>query len=276
MKIIKKVFRPGLVAALLTGFLLYQNFSIQTQLCHLKLSRLPQGFHGFRVLQLSDLHGRHFGDGSSRLLQEVREAKPHIICITGDLFDEHTELSMLWPLLDGLTAIAPTFYVTGNHEWQVPGLQKLLSSMEALGVHVLANEYTLFERGGDQIVIAGVHDPCGPYDQKSPKELMEEIRRVTGEGTFVLMLAHRNDTLDLWAELEADLVLTGHCHGGVIRLPLVGGVFGSERHFFPEYDAGLFGKGRTVLYVSRGLGYSNVPFRLFNRPQLPLLVLNRK
>lgn len=276
MKFTKKALRLILAAAVLAGFLLYQNFSIQTQSCKAGLTRLPQGFDGFRVLQLSDLHGRRFGDHSCRLLQAAREAQPHIICITGDLFDEHTELSMLWPLLKGLTAIAPTFYVTGNHEWQVPGLQELLSSMEALGVHVLANEYTFFERGGDQIVIAGVHDPCGPYDQKSPKELMEEIRKAAGEGAFVLMLAHRNDSLDLWAELGADLVLTGHCHGGVIRLPLVGGVFGSERRFFPEYDAGLYGKGRTLLYVSRGLGYSNVSFRLFNRPQLPLLVLNRK
>ena len=78
----------------------------------------------------------------------------------------------------------------------------------------------------------------------------------------------------MWADLDVDLVLSGHCHGGVVRLPIVGGVFGTNRELFPSYDAGLYSQGKTNLFVSRGLGYTNVRLRLFNRPHLPLLILH--
>ena len=196
-----------------------------------------------------------------------------LICIDGDFFDEDTDLAMLEPLVSGLVDIAPTFYVTGNHEWQVENLHGILRHLEQLGAIVLENEYHTLERDGQKLVIAGVHDPCGPYDQLQPSELVAQIRAAEGEEVCIIMLAHRNDTLPMWAELQVDLVLTGHCHGGVIRLPLLGGVFGTKRELFPEYDAGLYERGQTQLYVSRGLGYTNTRLRLFNRPHLPILVL---
>ena len=79
--------------------------------------------------------------------------------------------------------------------------------------------------------------------------------------------------MDLESELGVELVLSGHCHGGVVRLPFVGGVFGTRRELFPDYDAGAYRQDGTVLYVSRGLGYTNVHFRLFNRPHVPILLL---
>ena len=87
------------------------------------------------------------------------------------------------------------------------------------------------------------------------------------------MLSHRNDELAMWSELGVQLVLSGHCHGGVVRLPLLGGVFGTRRELFPDYDAGAYRLGGATLYVSRGLGYTNVHFRLFNRPHVPILIL---
>ena len=105
---------------------------------------------------------------------------------------------------------------------------------------------------------------------------MEEIRKQEGD-TFVLMLDHRNDRLPMWEALGADLVLSGHAHGGVIRLPFAGGIFGPGRELFPAYDKGLFvGKAGTTLYVSGGLGYSRFKLRLFNRPHLPILTLKGK
>jgi predicted MPP superfamily phosphohydrolase len=148
--------------------------------------------------------------------------------------------------------------------------------MEAMGIRVLANSYEVFHSEGEKMVIAGVHDPCGPFDQKSPQQLMDEIRQKEGKDSFVLMLAHRNGQLSMWSELGADLVLTGHCHGGVVRLPFVGGIFGPGRELFPEYDSGLYTEGDTNLYVSRGLGYSRVKMRVLNRPHLPILLLKGK
>ena len=268
----KKVLRAVLLLAAAALFFAWQNCSLQTERFAVADAALPKQFDGLRVLELADLHGRRFGAENQRLLRAAAAAKPDLICLDGDIFDEKTDLTMLTPLMKGLTAIAPTYYVTGNHEWQVEGLHDILARIEQCGVTVLENEYTVMTRDGAQIVIAGVHDPCGPYDQKTPSELMREIRAEYPDA-FVLMLAHRNDTLPMWAELAPELVLTGHCHGGVVRLPVVGGVFGTRRDLFPDYDAGLYERDGTKLFVSRGLGYSRVRFRLFNRPQLPILVL---
>lgn len=273
MRTLWRAARALAVLLAVLAFFYWQNFSIQTEEVTIDAPSLPPEFDGLRIVEIADLHGRQFGAENAALLRAVREAAPDLICIDGDLFDENTDLSMLPPLLRGLVSIAPTYYVTGNHEWQVPQRRDIFAHMEQLGVQVLRNEYTLLTRGEASIVIAGVDDPCGPYDRKMPDELVAEIREEVGQDAYILMLAHRNDTLPMWAELGVQLVLTGHCHGGVVRLPLVGGVFGTERTLFPAYDAGLFRMEQTALYVSRGLGYSRVHLRLFNRPHLPLLVL---
>ena len=264
-----------LTALLAAGFLLWGNCSLQTTETALVSPALPPAFDGLRIVELADLHGSVFGRGSRRLLAAVRRAEPDLICIDGDLFDEHTDLAMLPPLLRGLCAIAPVYYVTGNHEWRVPGLRGILAQMRACGVTVLQDDWRVLRRGEDALVLAGTDDPCGPAERKTPAELIADIRAEAGEAAFLLLLAHRNDQLPQWSALGVQAVLAGHCHGGVVRLPFVGGLFGTDRRLFPAWDAGLYRQGETALYVSRGLGYTNVHFRLFNRPEVAVIVLRR-
>lgn len=264
-----------LTALLAAGFLLWGNCSLQTTETALVSPALPPAFDGLRIVELADLHGRVFGRGSRRLLAAVRRAEPDLICIDGDLFDEHTDLAMLPPLLRGLCAIAPVYYVTGNHEWRVPGLRGILAQMRACGVTVLQDDWRVLRRGEDALVLAGTDDPCGPAERKTPAELIADIRAEAGEAAFLLLLAHRNDQLPQWSALGVQAVLAGHCHGGVVRLPFVGGLFGTDRRLFPAWDAGLYRQGETALYVSHGLGYTNVHFRLFNRPEVAVIVLRR-
>ena len=264
-----------LTALLAAGFLLWGNCSLQTTETALVSPALPPAFDGLRIVELADLHGRVFGRGSRRLLAAVRRAEPDLICIDGDLFDEHTDLAMLPPLLRGLCAIAPVYYVTGNHEWRVPGLRGILAQMRTCGVTVLQDDWRVLRRGEDALIVAGTDDPCGPAERKTPAELIADIRAEAGEAAFLLLLAHRNDQLPQWSALGVQAVLAGHCHGGVVRLPFVGGLFGTDRRLFPAWDAGLYRQGETVLYVSRGLGYTNVHFRLFNRPEVAVIVLRR-
>lgn len=264
-----------LTALLAAGFLLWGNCSLQTTETALVSPALPPAFDGLRIVELADLHGRVFGRGSRRLLAAVRRADPDLICIDGDLFDEHTDLAMLPPLLRGLCAIAPVYYVTGNHEWRVPGLRGILAQMRACGVTVLQDDWRVLRRGEDALIVAGTDDPCGPAERKTPAELIADIRAEAGEAAFLLLLAHRNDQLPQWSALGVQAVLAGHCHGGVVRLPFVGGLFGTDRRLFPAWDAGLYRQGETALYVSRGLGYTNVHFRLFNRPEVAVIVLRR-
>ena len=264
-----------LTALLAAGFLLWGNCSLQTTETALVSPALPPAFDGLRIVELADLHGRVCGRGSRRLLAAVRRAEPDLICIDGDLFDEHTDLAMLPPLLRGLCAIAPVYYVTGNHEWRVPGLRGILAQMRACGVTVLQDDWRVLRRGEDALIVAGTDDPCGPAERKTPAELIADIRAEAGEAAFLLLLAHRNDQLPQWSALGVQAVLAGHCHGGVVRLPFVGGLFGTDRRLFPAWDAGLYRQGETAMYVSRGLGYTNVHFRLFNRPEVAVIVLRR-
>ena len=264
---------------LLAGFTWYENRTIQTQTFRLCAPNLPQAFSALRVVQISDLHGEVFGENSRRLIAAVKNAKPDLIAITGDLADEYTDLSMLRPLVSKLCAIAPVFYVTGNHEWVLTRekRQQLFEILDECGVIRLRNEFRLLQKNGETMVLAGVDDPNGPYDQKTPAQLVKEIRETCADEAYILMLSHRNDQLEMWARLGVDAVLCGHAHGGVVRLPVLGGLFGTRYELLPEYTAGVYAQGKTQVLVSRGLGRSHrIPLRFCNRPQLVVAILERE
>lgn len=268
-----------LSAALLLGLGWYGNKTIQTSVYTIPSAQLPAAFSGFRIVQISDLHGAQFGAAQSRLLDAVRRAAPDLIALTGDLADSYAPDDGLAAFLRALCAIAPVYYVTGNHEWVMPRTQRsaLFSALSACGVVRLENEYRVLTRGDARIVLAGVDDPNGPLEHKSAAQLLREVRAAEGEDAYVVLLAHRNDQLPLWAGLGVDTVLCGHAHGGVVRLPLLGPVFGTHYELFPDDAEGLYHAGSTTQLVSRGLGQSRrIPFRVLNRPELPLVILERE
>lgn len=270
---IKKRRRPLLLLALAAAVAaLYCNFSLDLEDWHVSSPLIPPAFEGLRITLLTDLHGAQFGTDSRRLLDAVAQSSPDLIAISGDLADEATNLDILDPLLEGLAGIAPTYYVTGNHEWVRKDTEALLDRIAQCGVTVLRNDYEVLERDGQSIVLAGAEDPNGYRDMETPAHLVERIRANQGQDAYVVMLYHRNNSLDLWSELGTDLVLAGHGHGGVIRLPFVGGLLGVDRRLFPDDCEGLYTQGRTTLAVSRGLGGA----RLWNRPHLPTVVLTRE
>ena len=250
----------------------WENNAIQTTE-HVYLSdMLPAEFDGLRIAQLSDLHGKEFGENSSTLLQAVTNAQPDIIVITGDLIDQYSQYAMLPPLMEGLAAIAPTYYVTGNHEWAVQHVKELKTLLRESGVRVLSNEFELWQRGEYTRAIAGVDDPNGLADQKTPAQLREEI-----DADFTILLSHR-DTVEEYCSWGYHLVFCGHGHGGIFRIPVLDrGLLSTDRTFFPEYDGGLYALSEDFsCCVSRGLGSNTVPFktfRLFNRPELPVVTL---
>lgn len=265
---------PLLLAAACIWFH-WQCWGLQTTRTRVSVSSLPEGFEGLRIVHLSDLHGHEYGEGSCELLARVRAAEPDLIVITGDLVDQESQFAMVPALAEGLAAIAPTYYVTGNHEWAVGSVKTLKGILTECGVTVLSNDFTLLERGGSRLILAGVDDPNGYADQKTPEELYGEIARAY-PGTAVLLLAHRSDRFDGYAAAGYDLVLSGHAHGGIVRLPFTDGLLGSDRSLFPTWTSGVYTLGESTLFVSRGLGNNTVPmrgFRLFNRPELAVVEL---
>ena len=271
-----RLFGFAIAAFLLLGavlFVLDQNNRIDAETVNVSLAGLPDSFAGFRIVQLSDLHGKTFGENNTRLLSEIREEKLDLIAITGDLADDPAQFDAMGTLAAELTQIAPTYYVTGNHEWATRAAPALMEILEKQGVHVLRNEYTVLRRGEDRLVIAGIDDPNGPKDQKTPEELTEEIRKAEKD-PFIVLLAHRNSGFDTYADCGIPLTLAGHGHGGLIRLPFTDGLIDTDRTLFPQYTNGLYTIDGCSMFVSRGLGNVGRTFRLFNRPHLPVIVLS--
>lgn len=265
------------ILLLLGVWFVWQQESIVTETYSVSSSRLPAAFEGFRIVQLSDLHGKEFGEDRARLLKAVAEADPDIIVLTGDLIDRESQLAAIPTLAEGLCDIAPTYYVTGNHEWSVGNVKELKALLTGCGVTVLSGDYVLLEREGETIVLAGVDDPNGYADQTTALQLQARIAKEVGTDAYTVLLSHR-DTVEQYGLFGYDLVFCGHGHGGIFRIPFWDqGLLSTDRTFFPEYDGGLYPlDGGGACLVSRGLGSNTVPFhafRLFNRPHLPVAVL---
>ena len=235
--------------------------------------RLPVEFDGFTIVQLSDVHGVQLGTDNARLLKLVSREEPDIIALTGDLADEFTDMEVIDSLLGELADIAPVYYVSGNHEWASGLLPELEPLFEKHGVRYLRNECVLLERGGESIVLAGVEDPNGWRDMSEPDEIVDMVRKNHGD-MFTVLLGHRNYWAEEYPELPVDLILCGHAHGGIVRLPFVGGVLGTGRVLFPDYVDGAHQIGQYTMIISRGLGQSPVAPRFLNNPEVVAVTLS--
>ena len=263
------------LAALVAALLLLSKYGLSVTRLSLEFDDLPRGFDGFKIVQLSDLHGSEFGRDNARLIKAVAQEEPDIIALTGDFLDEGKagqELPALEALVKELVKLAPVYFVSGNHDWASGAEQELFEALEAAGAVCLRNDFLSLERGGDSLILAGVEDPNGPADMETPEELVSRLREAA-PAAFVLLLAHRAYWAERYPELDVDLILCGHTHGGIVRLPFLGGVAGTNFALFPEYDAGLFETGAYKLYISRGLGNSVPLPRFLNTPELVSITL---
>lgn len=268
---------PVLALAAAALFVYWDNTALQVCRFAPVFADLPEGFDGCRLAVISDLHGAEFGEGNQALFQAVAAEDPEYIFYLGDLEDKYRGAVPGYPeaVASALSAIAPTYYVTGNHEWAVGDVPALKARLAEHGVTVLSNEFLPLERNGDQVILAGIDDPNGYADQKSPAQVAREVYAAYGD-PFWLLLAHRNDRFaGEYSLLGADLVLSGHGHGGVIRLPFTDGLLSTNRSLFPSYTAGLYEENGSVLFATRGLGNSGISRRLFNRPEIAVVTLHR-
>ena len=278
------VMRCGLLA-LLVLFVYWDNTALRTDSLTYTSTARPAEFDGLRIVQLSDLHNREFGEDNARLYRAVEQAAPDLIFLTGDLVDEYAEAPVPYARAVGeaLSAIAPTYFVTGNHEWAHGNavVEEIKTALREAGVTVLSNQCVPLERNGETILIAGVDDPNGYADQRSPADLAAEIYQ-NGADPCWLLLAHRNNLFNgRYCRLGADLTFSGHAHGGIWRLPFTDGLVDTNLHLLPSFTSGFYHctdedcEGAEV-FVSRGLGNSpKWAFRLFNRPQVAVITLKK-
>lgn len=232
-----------------------------------KSQKLPESFDGFKIVQLSDLHGAEFGEDGMELVEKVKELEPDIIALTGDFVTDEGDLAAVKKLAGRLTELCPVYFVSGNHEFGSGLAIKVRNILERAGVKYLSNEYLTINRGEDEILLGGVEDPLAYADMLSPDELAQKMNDAAPDA-FKILLGHRNYWMTEYPELPVNLIFCGHAHGGLIRIPGVGGLIGTDRRLFPDFDAGEYNNGRYTLIVSRGLGNSVPIPRVFNRPEI--------
>lgn len=255
----------------------WENTALERNTYTIRSPELPDVFDGYRIAQVSDLHNAEFGDRNQRLLEMLREAEPDMIAITGDLIDSRkTNIAVALAFAEEAVKIAPCYYVSGNHEARVSEYQDLKTSLEAAGVTVLDDARVEIEISGKSITIIGVNDPSfhADYLTSDAAVMDRKLSELSSEAAgFTILLSHRPELFDTYADHNMNLVLSGHAHGGQFRLPLIGGLIAPNQGLFPKYDAGLYSDGSTNMIVSRGLGNSIIPFRFNNRPEVVLIEL---
>jgi len=243
-----------LINVIFIAFCLYQNY-------HLTVTEMEADIgleDEITIVQISDLHNQFFGPKQKRLLDEIKGQEPDIIVVTGDIVDHsHTNYKIARDFIEGAVKIAPVYYVTGNHEVWLSGdkMDGFISWMKQQGVIILDDRY--IDMG--EYILAGIADSSldsfnayGSFDDTKP----------------VILLSHEPQYNSLYLELGADLVFTGHYHGGQIIIPGLGGVISPEFELFPDLFEGMHDIEGMKLVVSRGLGNSILPVRINNYPEI--------
>ncbi|OQR56615.1 metallophosphoesterase [Bacillus sp. CDB3] len=260
-------------------FLYLQNNLISVSEIKITSSKIPSSFKGFKILQLSDLHNKMFGDNQDVLIKKVKSIQPDIITITGDLIDSKSyDAEVSLQVVRELVKEYPVYFVTGNHEKWSGQYNSLETELKKHHVTVLRNEHINIQKDGQEIYLLGIDDPeftSGNHNEGSivKNEIAKAKNEVNPDG-YKVLLSHRPEFLNVYTEEKIDLVLSGHAHGGQVRLPFIGGLVAPNQGILPKYTAGLYEKQSTSMIVSRGLGNSTIPQRIFNRPEIVVVQLN--
>ncbi|MBR5712787.1 MAG: DUF1294 domain-containing protein [Lachnospiraceae bacterium] len=244
----------------------YMNLRITVSEYEYASDRVPAELDGFRIVQVSDLHNQFYGFHEQRLTDRIAELNPDIIVVTGDVVDKHfTNYKLTLEFFKGAVKIAPVYYVTGNHEVWLEGekLDGFLRDVEALGVHMMDDR----KEALGALTVVGIADESLPLPPDGLKS----------DGGFTICLAHEPSYYVKYRRLGADIVFTGHVHGGQVIVPGKGGLISPDIEFFPELYAGAHeykdGEKTMTMYISRGLGNSVLPLRINNFPEIVVVAL---
>ena len=241
----------------------FQNKHLETTHYTYAAEQLGADLEGYRIVQISDLHNAKFGKNNQKLVGRIRECEPDMIVLTGDLVDSnHTNVDRAVQFVDEIVKICPVYYVTGNHEYWLEKSEydELMDGLIGAGVVILDDQVVEISRGDAKFRLVGL-------DDKSLTDGTLEAL-LSDEKEFTVVLAHEPQYLVRYADTGVDLVLSGHAHGGQFRLPFVGGIVAPDQGFLPEYTAGEYYMDGTEMIVSRGLGNSVIPARLFNYTEI--------
>ncbi|WP_258049697.1 metallophosphoesterase [Clostridium weizhouense] len=275
-KIPRKVVKLLSIIMFIIGFIffcIWQNNSITISKYNYVNSKIPQNFNNFTIAHVSDLHNKMFGKDQIKLLNKVKSISPDIIVITGDLVDRRKyNLDTALMFISGAVKISPVYYVSGNHEAWSGKFPLIKEKLIDMGVHILDDKSFKLSNGSSSIHLLGLSDPdfltYNYRDGTDTSKMEEQLNMWSTDKNFKILLSHRPELFHLYVQNNMDLIFTGHAHGGQFRIPGIGGVVAPDQGIFPNYTGGSYNKGLSTMFVSRGLGNSIFPIRIFNRPEI--------
>ena len=242
-----------------------------------------------RAMLITDLHSSIYGKNQKKLVDKINAESPDLILLSGDIADDETPDDGTKQLLAAIGRKYPCFYVTGNHEFWRDETESLKEMIASYGVTVLSGETQIASVGSQQILIGGVDDPDGLassgdeylYGEAITPGWNEQLdsvcrQREKESGLFSILLSHRPEKAESYRRSGFDLVVSGHAHGGQVRVPFVmNGLYAPNQGFLPDFAGGLYDLGKTQMIVSRGLCKNSLP-RVFNPPELVVINIKPK
>lgn len=256
----------------------------------IRSKKLPKAFCGVKMALISDLHNKVYGEENERLLGAVKREKPDYILIAGDILTAKRgeDFSTSVSFLEKLAKSYPVYYSFGNHESRLKEKKEHYGTMAAeyeraigkLPLHMLHNQKVEIRRNGDTILIYGLEIGTEYYYRFKPYNmtgnyLNKKLGRANAE-QFHLLIAHNPYFFPAYAEWGADLVVSGHNHGGIVQVPFLGGLVDPKLRLFPKYDKGLFQERDAQLVLSGGTGSHSPNFRVLNPPELVIITLEKE
>lgn len=222
-----------------------------------------------KILQITDYHNFK---NNKKILALAEKQDINFIVITGDLIDRKTKkFKNIYSFIDGLAQINPNiYYVLGNHEWKNEGTEELVYKLKQKGIVILNNENRVISVNDEKINLFGVNYEYSKYEN------INDIIVAADSKLYTILLCHRPGIAEEYEDIPVDLIISGHTHGGQIRIPFIGAVISSGGQFLPKYNKGLYKVFRnTLLYVDSGAGTTRMPIRFMNRSQISLITIQQ-
>lgn len=252
--------------------------------------KVPGGFDGCKIAVLSDLHCNRIGRRNELLIEHIDAISPDIIICAGDMVSDNARhMKVTLRLMRRLSLKYDNiYYACGNHELRLfinpvtnSLYRKYCRRLRRMGVIFLNNRSAYLERGGQRIRITGLNISRQYYNKiwnriDMPAGYVDLLVGKCDEDVLEILIAHNPDYFKRYAQWGADVVFSGHVHGGIVVLPFIGGVIAPTLRLFPKYDFGRFEYGESVMFLSRGLGSHTIPVRIFNNPEIMSVTLRRK
>jgi predicted MPP superfamily phosphohydrolase len=254
------------VAALYSG-LVVRRYTVESD-------KLGQGA-SIRAVLITDLHSHIYGKNQKDLLSLISRQKPDLVLLAGDIADVEAPFTGAELFIEGATKIAPVYYVSGNHEVDSPSFGFIKRTIRSYGVTVLESSYVKVKAGNTPVIIAGVDDPdIEMFDQGIDWEssMYQAFSHLDEEQGYKILLAHRTELIDVYGQYGFDLVVSGHAHGGQVRIPFIlNGLYSTGEGWFPKHAGGAYKYGDLTHIVSRGIANTILLPRIFDPPEVVVI-----